>query len=186
MSKPRGGGLTAKEIRFVEALDACGNQAEAARRAGYQGPRVRKIASEMLGKPHIQAALADLRKDAAELAKVRVARILEEQNDIALADVTGAFDVGGQIKPMKEWPEALRRALKSFKVRELFNGDGDTAIGLLTEVSFQDKQKAAEILLRAAGALESKSDGSDKAAGGKSIQLKYSTKDAERSGGKAA
>jgi len=53
--------LTLKQQLFVESfVDSDGNATEAARRAGYKGDNLNKVASEMRLKPHIKKAIDEL------------------------------------------------------------------------------------------------------------------------------
>ena len=49
--------LTERQKRFVDYYIQTGNAAEAARKAGYSAKNPRNVASEILAKPYIQAAI---------------------------------------------------------------------------------------------------------------------------------
>jgi phage terminase small subunit len=49
--------LTDKQQRFVDAYLECWNASEAARRAGYKGPRANQAGQDYLSKPDIRAAI---------------------------------------------------------------------------------------------------------------------------------
>ena len=63
--------LTERQKRFVNELDECGSQAEAARRAGYSERTAKEIASENLTKPNVKAALQAKRAERAANSEER-------------------------------------------------------------------------------------------------------------------
>lgn len=71
-------------------------------------------------------------------------RVFREMSRIAFADTSQIFDERGNVKPIKDWPAGLRRALAGVEVvkRNLTAGDGE--IDQVLKVKFWDKPKVLE------------------------------------------
>lgn len=71
-------------------------------------------------------------------------RVFREMARIGFADTSQIFDEQGNIKPIKDWPPSLRRALAGVEVvkRNLTAGDGE--IDQVLKVKFWDKPKVLE------------------------------------------
>lgn len=140
--------LTPKQAEFVRQYLVDLNGAEAARRAGYQGNNQEKVAWELMQKPLIREAVQAGMDARAKRVELNSDTILRELLSLATVDVTEAFDDQGGLKPFKEMPEAVRRAIAGLEVNEMFDGQGlqKTAIGLARKLKFYDKTKALELL----------------------------------------
>ena len=79
--------LTPKESRFVDEYLVDLNATQAAIRAGYSERTARQIASENLSKPHIQAGIAQARKQQQERTHITADAMLQQAWLIATADV---------------------------------------------------------------------------------------------------
>lgn len=69
-----------------------------------------------------------------------VQRVLDELRSLALIDLREAFDETGKLKPLKEMPESVARAMSSIQTIEIGSG------GITRKVKFNDKTKALELL----------------------------------------
>ncbi len=71
-------------------------------------------------------------------------RVFREMARIGFADTSQIFDEQGNLKPIKDWPAGLRRALAGVEVvkRNLTAGDGE--IDQILKVKFWDKPKVLE------------------------------------------
>lgn len=71
-------------------------------------------------------------------------RVFREMARIGFADTSRVFDENGNLKPVKDWPQDLRRAVGGLEVvkRNLTSGDGE--IDQVIKVKFWDKTKALE------------------------------------------
>lgn len=86
-------------------------------------------------------------------------RILSEYSRLAFYDMADAYDEIGQLKPVKEMPEDVRRAVTKVKIFEVF-GRGDGAdgesggkhlLGFTKEVEFAQKKGALDSLAKCLG-----------------------------------
>lgn len=113
--------------------------AAAYREAGYNSKSPDVHAARLVDSGSIAARIAYLRMETAKAVTaaslVDAHRIQQELECVALADIGEAFedheDGDGQIitraKPIKRWPEALRRAVQKVKVKRYLEGSGDNA-----------------------------------------------------------
>lgn len=120
----------------------------AAIRAGYSEKSAKTQASTMLADPDIQARIADLNQERLARVQVESDTVLRELLRIATSDIGEAFDDSGRLKPLKEIPTDVRRAIQSIEVDELFDGFGQerTHVGYTKKLKFWDKNKALEML----------------------------------------
>lgn len=78
--------LTFKQRRFVNEYCVDGNGTQAVIRAGYSSDTARQIATELLSKPHIQAAIEERQRDLALAASITPELVVATWAKIALAD----------------------------------------------------------------------------------------------------
>jgi phage terminase small subunit len=144
----KGQKLSLKQERFCHEYMKDGNATAAALRAGYSGRSAPQQGYELLGKTLVAARINELRSTQFKRIDMTADRILLELFRIATVDITQAFDEMGQLKPLSEIPEDVRRAISGLEVNEIFDGQGDqkTAIGLAKKIKFAEKTKAAELL----------------------------------------
>jgi len=143
------GDFSEREILFIYYFCSNGNNGtEAATSAGYS-PRTAKVqASRMLANPRIKAEVDRVMGKALAKAEVTVDRVLNELANIAFSDVGEAFAPNGDLKPIHEMPETIRRALSGIDVDQLFEGRGEDRehIGYTKKVRLWEKTKALELL----------------------------------------
>lgn len=126
------------------------NGTRAAIRAGYTeneaGAAVQ--ASRLLKKPKVMARIATLAAEQKAKLKADADTVLIELSRLATVDISEAFDSMGQLKPLHEIPEQVRRAISGIEVHEIFDGQGEqkSVIGLAKKVKFYDKNKSLELL----------------------------------------
>lgn len=142
--------LTPKQKRFVEEYLIDLNATRSAIAAGYSEDSARVIGCENLTKPDIQEAIQAAMQARSKRTNITADNVLSELMRIATADLSGAYDESGNLKPIHEIPEDTRRAMSGIKVFEEFDGFGQdrVKIGEVREVKFWDKPKALEILAR--------------------------------------
>lgn len=82
-------------------------------------------------------------------------KVLNELQHIALADVRLIFDDTGAVKPIKDWPDSITRAVASVEIFEEFAGRGEdrALIGYTKKIKFWDKVKSLELLAKNLGML---------------------------------
>jgi phage terminase small subunit len=124
------------------------NATQAAIRAGYSEHTARQIASELLSKPHVQAEIQRLADKRAAKLDLKAEDVLREVMRLAMVDISEAFNEDGSLKPIKEIPVEVRRAIASVEVDELFEGHGDDReqVGYTRKVKFWDKVKTLQLL----------------------------------------
>lgn len=109
------------------------------------------VASTWLKRPEMRAEIARIDNLALERANVTVERVVVELGRIGFVDVSQAFMSDGSIKPMKDWPDDVRRACVGFEVSEEQITDASgTTIGksMLKKVKFHDKVSALDKLMK--------------------------------------
>lgn len=150
--------LTPKQNRFVAEYLVDQNATKAAVRAGYSPKTAAKIGSENLQKPDVRRAIDEALARRAERVEVKQDDVLRELLRIMRCDIGEAFDVKGRLKPLKDIPEDVRRAMAGVKVRQEFEHgeDGTYHSGDLVEVKFWAKDKAVELAMRHLGLLKDK------------------------------
>ncbi len=136
-------------LRFIAAYLECRDVKEASRIAGIA--RVRGDA--FLRKRDVIMAIQKVTATAVLKHNLDPAAIVERVKEVADVDPLDLWDESGNFRreKMGEIPAATRRAIKKFKVKELFDFDQNgvkVLVGYLTEVEFWDKIKASELLGR--------------------------------------
>ena len=123
--------LTRKQKIFAEEFVKCGNETEAARRAGYSEKSARAIGSENLTKPDIIAYINEL--TAAEDSK-RIAdgkEILEYFTAVMRGEYKDQFDLEPSLAERTKAAEALAKRILDVKNRDKTN---EEALDRLDEV----------------------------------------------------
>lgn len=69
-------------------------------------------------------------------------RLVREMYSVATADIGGAYR-DGRLLPVEEWPEGLRRGIRSFEVRE---EEVDGVVNRTMRFQLMDKLRAAQML----------------------------------------
>ncbi len=137
--------LTPQQNLFVKHYLAGHDAETAADLAGYKGANLRKLAAELLRKPHISAlVVGEVRVEVMDDEPITNAEwILERYRDVADFDIAAVttFD-GRELKwrPYKDWPTGASRAVMAAKVTESRNGD------IVTEFRFRDSLSALDKL----------------------------------------
>lgn len=132
------------------------NGAQAAIRAGYSSKTARAIASELLTFPDVRAAVDAQLEVLTESTAVSLERVVLELHRILLVDPAWAVTEDGALRPLREIPVDLRRAISSMEIEELWEktGDGAEQIGVLKKIKFWSKTEASSQLLRTLGAFK--------------------------------
>jgi len=149
-AKDRFTGLTPKQEAFcLEYVKSRDGNASAAYRVAYNASKslpatVHTRAFELLENPRITARISKLRANAVRKQELSIDRVLEEVRHSAFVDPLSLYGAGGKLLPMKDIPEATRRAIASLVIQK----DGTTRI------KFCDKLQALERLMRFLGMFE--------------------------------
>lgn len=153
-AKPRGGkqsktaALSPKQLRFASEYVVDLNATQAAIRAGYSAKTARQQAADLLAKPDIAEEIERLRGAQEKRTEITADTVLRELLTIARADIAQAFNEDGSLKPIRDIPEDVRRAISGVEVYQEYAGRGESreAIGETKKVRFWDKNKALELL----------------------------------------
>lgn len=142
--------LEPKQERFCREYLIDLNATKAAIRAGYSVDSARQIGSENLSKPSVREFIEKLKAKQDERIEIRADDVLREILALATVDVTRAFDDEGNLRPLSEIPEDVRKAIAGVDIEALYSGRGDTReqIGTLRKLKFWDKNKALEMLAK--------------------------------------
>lgn len=139
--------LTPKQAAFVREYLVDLNATQAAIRAGYSEKTARQQGERLLSKADIAAAVQAAMNKRAARVEVKCDDILRELMRIAMVDVSKAFDASGNLLPLHEIPEDVRRAIAGIEIQERAMGEDDDGLVLRTKkVKFWDKPKALELL----------------------------------------
>ena len=101
-------------IEYIKDL----NVTEAAKRAGASPRSAHVTGSRWLKNAKVQQKIQELQKRAEDEAVVCAADVIRELARIALCDIREAFNDDGTLKPIKDMPANVRRAISGFDVDE--------------------------------------------------------------------
>lgn len=140
--------MNARQKLFVQEYLKDLNQGQAAARAGYKGKNIDQVASRLMQKPHIKAAIDEAMAARAKRTEITVDRVLKELARVGFVDIAKAYDTRGNLLPVAEMPASVRRAVSSIKVFEEFEGFGEdrVKVGEVRELKIFDKIKALELI----------------------------------------
>lgn len=140
--------LTPKQERFVQEYVVDLNATQAAIRAGYSEDTAYSQGQRLLKNVEVQSFVEKARNEQAKRTGVTADTILFELLRIARSDLGQAFDDNGNLLPIKEIPEDVRRAISGVETFEEFDGHGveRVKIGETRKLKFWDKTRALELL----------------------------------------
>jgi len=143
-------GLTPKQEAFcLELVISSDGNASAAYCKAYGVGKmsvtsVHRQASRLMRLPKIKARITTLRANAAMKQELSIDRVLDEVRHSAFLDPLSIYDADGNVLPMRDIPEATRRAIASLVIQK----DGTV------KIKFCDKMQALERLMRFLGMFE--------------------------------
>ena len=145
--------ITARQARFIEEYVIDCDATNSAIRAGFSERTSDSIGHQLLGKPLIADAIAPARAKLARKADVTAERVIAEFAAIAFLNPADYYDEDGNLLPIREMPEAARRAITGIDVEEIFAGRGEERrqIGVLRKIRFAQKQPALDSLAKHLG-----------------------------------
>lgn len=129
-----------RQAAFIREYLVDLNATAAAKRAGYSAKCAHVQGARLLKDAKVRAKIDEAKKQRAERVEVKSDDILRELLRIMNTDVGAAFDELGHMRPLKEMPEDLRRAISSVEV------DQDDEGGAAVKLRMWDKLKAIELL----------------------------------------
>lgn len=81
-------------------------------------------------------------------------RVLRTAAALAFSDITQLYDEQYKLRPMRDWPEPLRQAVKRVEPRLANVDPGDGESDKVLRVELHDKVKPLEMLMKHLGLLE--------------------------------
>jgi len=139
--------LTPKQELFVAEYLKDLNATQAAIRAGYAESGARTEGARLLANADIAAAVKAAIDARTEQVKIDANYVLRELFKLANVDLSAAYDEFGNLKPIHEIPEDVRKAIAGIEVFEERDHEG-TYLGRTRKVKFWDKTRALEMLGR--------------------------------------
>lgn len=149
--------MTPKQARFVIEYLIDLNATQAAIRSGYSENSAAEIGSDNLRKPHISKAIAEQEEARATRTLITADKVLHEIYQIANCDLNEAFDDNGDLKPLKDIPVYVRKAIAGIEIDSIYELEKDPSnplklrkveIGVTKKIRFWDKNRSLENLAR--------------------------------------
>lgn len=143
--------LNARQQRFVEEFCVDLNATQAAIRAGYSRNTAGSQGQRLLTNAEIQRAVEAAQREHSHATGVTVERLIREMAALAFSDVAALLDEAGNLRPVSDWPAAVRPAIRKIRVRrEAPKEDGAQSCEVI-ELAFWDKTKAQDMLAKHLG-----------------------------------
>jgi phage terminase small subunit len=120
------------------------NATQAAIRCGYSPKSAVKIGYELLQRDDVRAKVDKVKRDRLMRVDLKVDDVLREIMRLAFTDLSEAFDSNGQLLPIKEMPDTIKKAISGVKTYKDFTEGVE--IGETKEIKMWDKLKALELL----------------------------------------
>lgn len=125
------------------------NAAEAARRSGFSHKDAARQGHALLRNPKVIKLLHEQQKSLLAKIEVTQERVWREIALIAFLDPADIFDKLGELKPVPDIPEDVRRCIAGYKVKKTtFGEDGSSDE---RELKFANKDAALDKLMRLTG-----------------------------------
>jgi len=139
-----------KRERFVDEYLVDLNATQAAIRAGYSPKAAKSCGQRLLTFADVAAAIDARKAKRAEKVEVKAEAVLRELQTFGHVDPGDIVDEKGRLLPLKQMPEAVRRAIASVEIEEIWDGKGDerVQVGELKKVKFWPKHRGLEMLGR--------------------------------------
>lgn len=151
--------LSEKQDKFCHEYLIDFHQTNAAIRAGYPAKSAHVAASKLVKNGKIQARIAQLRAEASAKTGISLERTLDQLGAMAFADPALMFHPEtGDLLPVHQMPEHIRRAIVSIEVDEI--EVGGQKLGLTKKIKLAPKDKAADMIMKHLG--EYKKDNAQK------------------------
>lgn len=140
--------LNPKQELFCHEYLKDRNATRAYIRAGYAIEGAQQSATRLLSNVFIRARVNDLIKEQLDNLKVDAHFVLRQLLNTATIDISDAYDEDGNLLPISEMPEPLRKAIIQIETEELFDGKGAERekIGTAKTIKIESRQRALELL----------------------------------------
>lgn len=136
--------MTPKQARFVEEYLIDLNATQAAIRAGYSERTAAKQGTQLLAKTSIAAAIQEAKEKRSAATNITAETVMRELYRLATVDVAQAYDEQGNLKPIHEIPEDVRRAIAGVEVVTEKSEEGESSY--TKKLKFWDKNRSLELL----------------------------------------
>lgn len=132
--------LTDKQEMFCQEYLKDLNATQASVRAGYSKKNADKIGPELLGNTRVASRIQELMDKRSAKTEITAETVLKELLLLAKVDLKGAFDESGNILPIHEIPEEVRRCIAG--IETIVDREGD----ITKKLKLWDKPKSLELL----------------------------------------
>lgn len=142
--------LTFRQRAFVLELhlDPKKNATHAALKVGCPKKSAHVTASKWLKKDKVKAYMDALGSKQEKRFEMKADEVLRELHGIVTVDPIEAYDDDGTLKPLKNIPARVRKAMSGIEVDEIFEGSGNDRekVGETKKVKFWNKVESAKLL----------------------------------------
>lgn len=168
-------GLNPKQQRFVAEYLVDLNATQAAIRAGYKTARVQ--GPRLLANVGVAKAIQERQSKRIGKLELTADSILGELLRIAKVDISQAFEEDGNLRPLSDIPEDVRRAVAGIEIDDRWEGKGEDATRYtVKKLKFWDKNRALELLAKNLGLLVERHEHTGK--GGGPLPIRFVVKGA--------
>jgi phage terminase small subunit len=142
--------LSEKQEQFCQQYVVDFHITNAAIRAGYPAKSAAAVGSKLLKNAKISARIAEIRANASAKTGVSLERTLDQLGAMAYADPAEMYHpITGDLLPVHEMPEHIRRAIISIEVDEI--EVGGIKMGVTKKIKLAPKDKATDMILKHLG-----------------------------------
>jgi len=140
--------LTSQQELFCYQYIIDRNATQAAIRSKYSRASATVMGSKLLTYSNIKARVNELIKKQLDELSLDAKLVLRELLNSAFLDISDAYDQDGNVKPIHEMPEPLRRAIVSIESDEIYAGTGKLRqiIGTAKKIKIHDRLAALKLL----------------------------------------
>lgn len=128
-----------KHEKFAQEYCVDFNATQAAIRAGYSKKTAKQQGSRLLTYADISLRVKELATKDITKVEMSPERIIREMSFLGTADTAKAFDCNGNLLPIHEIPEDVRRAIAGFELVEERDENGEPTGHMTKKVKFWDK-----------------------------------------------
>ena len=159
-SKPMDVKLTIKQENFCNYYVECGNASEAYRRAynavNMKDKTIWERASKLLNENKVSTRVAELRRQANDMAKISKERILKELSNMAFSSISEMHNTWIERKEFDKLNDSQKASIKSISTKVLKKNIGTKDDPQIVDVEFvkielYDKIKAIECINKMLG-----------------------------------
>ena len=163
--------MSVQDIRFCQHFVEHGNAVEAYKQAKYHNSgaayhTVGKAASLLVKKGKIRLYLRELKREAADVARLSASKVMQGLGRQAFADRRGVFGPDGEMLPPHLWPVELGSLIAGLDVEDLEEWDDvkkcKVKIGNKWKVRFERSGEAKRILAEVFGLVKGEAEGQEK------------------------